>query len=98
MASAAKRFGPEGEVDLKFFSPGRAVEVARRAASVASDIQAMEKLGVWVSELHWGPLDRILHGMAGSGLSRHGRNLVRSLVSGTHWPQAGLAKRPQKCH
>eukprot|EP00959_Pyramimonas_sp_CCMP1952_P444488 9306669-Pyramimonas_sp.AAC.1 len=72
MASATELVGPEGEVVLKCFSPGRAVKVARRMASVVSDIQAMKKLGAWVPHLHWRPLDRILRG---KGLSRHERNI-----------------------
>ena len=93
MCSATRFRGPSGEeVDLRFFSPGRAVAVARRMAASASDILAISKYNCWRSEIHWGPLGKVLFGKASDGLTRHERNIVRSLVSGTHWPQARLAK------
>ena len=93
MCSATRFRGPSGEeVDLRFFSPGRAVAVARRMAASASDILAISKYNCWRSEIHWGPLGKVLFGKASDGLTRHERNIVRSLVSGTHCPQARLAK------
>eukprot|EP00959_Pyramimonas_sp_CCMP1952_P450541 9433566-Pyramimonas_sp.AAC.1 len=81
------------------FTPGFIAERAKEAALVSSDVLALARIEKgWRGALRWGPLNHLLsRGVTGTWTPRH-KAALRSLVGGSHWPQARLFRHGKAQH
>ena len=75
------------------------MSLVRDAALAASDVAALRRLeGAWVSPLHWAPVSAVLKRSYSAGWTAHMCSAIRSLVGGSHWPQARLHDHGKALH
>eukprot|EP00959_Pyramimonas_sp_CCMP1952_P313165 6555147-Pyramimonas_sp.AAC.1 len=65
------------------------MNLARESALAASDVAALRRMeGAWISPFHWAPVSAVLAREHTAGWAAHMCADIRSLVGGSHWPQA----------